>query len=619
MPLAMASAGERQHNFDESLSNLLNPGSLRKPLDMLTLVDLIESHGHRSLDLETRMRILTGINLGASAEYFAAWASSTPAMRLVRDWLRDALNPLKSQLKPTLLLLLQLLQSLPTTDRLLENRDLHDLVRDAIIDGSSREVVASANRLFEQWNRSFQNSPHLRSQNAPKWVKRRGFEANKLLGLETNRDGNVDSSPPSPSQGAPSQALHQLSDLQAQDLPEYMEAAVRLARNEGFQWTEHTAGLQILYEVLKQVVYTKELYQHVLSMQGESSQLVLDSLQLLLNYPSCITVTDRGHFVTALIRLSNRTDLYPTCLALKEVELARHPFAAGSFGDVYRGTFQGQYVAVKVRKLYATSEVSNAIKSVSKEAIIWSQLSHRNLLPFYGVYHMDDAYNRICMVSPWMDNGNVSDYLKSHSSSNRILLIADVVSGIQYLHENGIIHGDLKAVNILVTQSGHACLADFGLSKVSECSALSWTSIRDTSTSSGGSIRWQAPELFDPEDESSPLTMKCDIYSFSCVCYEIMTGRVPFYEYTRDATVMMKVMAGLKPSKPTPQDDAYKQFGLTEAIWGLITECWHENPAMRPDAADIVRCGVLSSQHDPRPDFDWNNTSRFRVAMTILS
>ncbi|TFK28396.1 kinase-like protein [Coprinopsis marcescibilis] len=234
---------------------------------------------------------------------------------------------------------------------------------------------------------------------------------------------------------------------------------------------------------------------------------------------------------------------------------------------------------------------------------------------------MDDAYNQICMVSPLMENGNVSGYLKRHSSSNRILLLADIVSGIQYLHENGIIHGDLKAVNILVTQSGHACLADFGLSKVTECSAHSWPSIRDTPVSGVGTLRWQAPELFDPEDERTSLTMKCDIYSFSCVCYEIMTGRVPFYEHTRDETVIIKVMDGLQPSKPTPQDDAYTKFGLTEAIWGLITECWQRDPSMRPDAAEIVQSGVLSSQHDPRPDFDWDNsnTSRFRVAMTVLS
>ena len=74
-------------------------------------------------------------------------------------------------------------------------------------------------------------------------------------------------------------------------------------------------------------------------------------------------------------------------------------------------------------------------------------------------------------------------------------------------------------MNILVTESGKACLADFGLSNHVDAEMLTWTS--ESSTNIGGTVRWQAPELFDTENENSKPTKETDVYAFSCVCYEV--------------------------------------------------------------------------------------------------
>ena len=74
-------------------------------------------------------------------------------------------------------------------------------------------------------------------------------------------------------------------------------------------------------------------------------------------------------------------------------------------------------------------------------------------------------------------------------------------------------------MNILVTESGKACLADFGLSIHVDAEMLKWTS--ESSENTGGTVRWQAPELFDPENEDSKPTKETDVYAFSCVCYEV--------------------------------------------------------------------------------------------------
>lgn len=69
--------------------------------------------------------------------------------------------------------------------------------------------------------------------------------------------------------------------------------------------------------------------------------------------------------------------------------------------------------------------------------------------------------------------------------------------------------------------SGSACLADFGLSAITDAQILHWTS-HSSAGSKGGSARWQAPELNDPErDEVVHNSMETDVYAWSCVCYEV--------------------------------------------------------------------------------------------------
>ena len=75
-------------------------------------------------------------------------------------------------------------------------------------------------------------------------------------------------------------------------------------------------------------------------------------------------------------------------------------------------------------------------------------------------------------------------------------------------------------MNILVDASGRACVADFGLSALNESKIASWTS--NAVGSNGGTARWQAPELNDPETDLPVQNSKeSDIYAWGCVCYEV--------------------------------------------------------------------------------------------------
>lgn len=147
----------------------------------------------------------------------------------------------------------------------------------------------------------------------------------------------------------------------------------------------------------------------------------------------------KRHLIVAEQRLSKKSGLYPTCFQLDHIQLAgEYPVAAGSFGDIYKGTIENQNVCLKVIREYQVSrvdylmKVSNSIsvftsslnthvmKRLSHEAILWRQLSHPNLLPFYGLYLF---CSRPCLVAPWLENGYITKYLEEHPNENRGVMV----------------------------------------------------------------------------------------------------------------------------------------------------------------------------------------------------
>ncbi|TEB22343.1 kinase-like protein [Coprinellus micaceus] len=362
-----------------------------------------------------------------------------------------------------------------------------------------------------------------------------------------------------------------------------------------------------------QVCSAKGSYKRMLSLEGSRAQTWLDALQTMLDNESFSSNPSetRGTFLKALLRLSNKTGLCPKALQLShQVHKGEEPVDEGSFGEVYQGRIAGRTVAVKVFRVNQRTDTSKLMKVSHPEAIIWCQLYHANVLPCYGIHQLPNQSNRIGLVSPWMESGNISDYLQKRPSSGRLLLLSDIASGLSYLHENKIVHGDLKGPNILVSASGRACLADFGLSRLADPALLGWTSIRTSTAKSTGTIRWQAPELLNPDDEADPKTTTAsDIYSYGCVCYEIMTGNVPFHTTKNHYSIPMIVIAGKRPPKPDPPDPAYREYGLTEPIWSFIEASWKQDPESRPTAAELQRSHLFSSLVDHRPTQDWGETS----------
>ncbi|KAG6895172.1 hypothetical protein C0993_010043 [Termitomyces sp. T159_Od127] len=326
--------------------------------------------------------------------------------------------------------------------------------------------------------------------------------------------------------------------------------------------------------------------------------------------------------ISAMYRFSKDRNLYPTQLFLKNPpkKLGDQLEAGGSFGEVYKIPFQGKDTYYKVAKIRKGLDSDRFAKAFAKEAVLWAQLSHQNILPFYGLARIN---LQLVLVMPWAANGNLENYLSQNRDADRLLLCADTAAGMEYLHQNEIIHGNLRGSNVLIDSCGRAALGDFGISSVSHTEILKWTT-ESAMASKGGTVRWQAPELFmDQEDQSRDVcnTKESDVFAWAGVCYEvnahqpnyfsvlnlqqIFTGHIPYHGIMNQTTVMLRILQGKKPTCPEESDAAWHQHGLTQQMWGLMEECWAFQASKRPSASEVVAKLKQNTGPDTREPGEW--------------
>ncbi len=235
-------------------------------------------------------------------------------------------------------------------------------------------------------------------------------------------------------------------------------------------------------------------------------------------------------------------------------------------------------------------------EAMQKEAFLLVGLSHPNILPLFCCA---TSHHSCSLVMELMDKDlhQLMEELVNNESQvapfellEAIGIMLQVAEGMNYLHQNMVVHRDLKSNNILVKYNErdrhvYAKVADFGLSKIKEFSCTYSNQTMDL-----GTTRWMAPELFgDSKDHNlgpsssreSNLSLKyhfkVDVYSFGMVCYEILTGCVPFFNI-KLTDLRKRIKDGLRPDMP-------KQ--CPEQLSTLVQFCYHPNPKARPSFPDI--------------------------------
>ncbi|KAF5359781.1 hypothetical protein D9756_002952 [Leucocoprinus leucothites] len=334
---------------------------------------------------------------------------------------------------------------------------------------------------------------------------------------------------------------------------------------------------------------------NLLGLRGEDAQAVADFLNKLLG-DATLSQTKMKETLHLLARLVRSALVFPKSLFLQgaRCELG-HPVAEGGFGTIYKGTYKGQPVSFKAMRY--SEDYRQNLKAQARELIFWAHLSHQNILPFLGIYHSTEKVQRICFISPWMENGDLVQYLQANPDIPRIPLLHDIINGLEYLHMFGIVHGDLKAKNVFISATQRGLLSDFGTVRLSETMTSTTTSM--------GTVHWQAPELF--RDENSAPTKESDIWAFACTCYEVSTGLIPFHEYKPWQLIAAFVQGKVIPEKPQAASlsnwDEFDSY-----VWPLALSCWKYAPESRPTATQLLDSIVKFNIADNRPKMELEAT-----------
>ncbi|CAE6502587.1 unnamed protein product, partial [Rhizoctonia solani] len=267
--------------------------------------------------------------------------------------------------------------------------------------------------------------------------------------------------------------------------------------------------------------------------------------------------------------------------SLDLAECRQMPVSTGGFGDIYLGSLKsGDLVAIKCPRLRVdTRERRKEFKVLfhsAHELYVWSKCEHPNVMPLLGMALYKD---RMAMISPWMEHGTMVVYLSRYPQVDRYAMCAQVAEGVAYLHDLGLVHGDIKGANVVVSKDHIPKLADFGTSILHDYTLEFATTTGEQQIST---LRWTAPEIFGGKTKH---TIEGDVYALGMTTLEAFTGTVP-YAGVSDVGVMGSLYRNEPPIRPTqhfPTSNKRANF-----LWLLLHKCWAANPQDRPDSRTVA-------------------------------
>ncbi|KAJ2198100.1 mitogen-activated protein kinase kinase kinase [Coemansia sp. RSA 530] len=254
----------------------------------------------------------------------------------------------------------------------------------------------------------------------------------------------------------------------------------------------------------------------------------------------------------------------------------------GSFGHVYvainAGT--GEVIAVKQIRLPTElraasarggAKLADAVQMMDTEVELLRELDHENIVQLLG---FEVASGLMSMFIEYVPGGTVQSLVQQHGPLPETVVhsfVAQVSSGLAYLHERGILHRDIKGANILVDHMGTCKISDFGISRKIDRSSVDDRDKRRIL----GTVPFMAPEVA----RDSVYSEAADIWALGCVVVQMWSGRPP-WDDLQEPQVFFKLGRGEAP--PIPDD-------LTEAGLEYCKVCFAHDPNERWQASQLAQ------------------------------
>lgn len=271
------------------------------------------------------------------------------------------------------------------------------------------------------------------------------------------------------------------------------------------------------------------------------------------------------------LKIENRTSQDDE-ISRDRLEILGH-LGHGSFGEVYkcRDVIDSSIFAVKVIPIKDEDDISDFFHEVE----VMKRCRNPHVLGYRGCFRGKNDYGQdaLWIVIEYCEAGSISDLFRiSHTPINEELIagvLQGALFGLRYLHENRMIHRDIKAANILINAQGIPKLADFGVS-------ARLTVTQDKRSTAVGTPYWMAPEVI----RESFYNESADIWSIGITAIELAEKRPPLYKIHP-----MKAIFLIARSKPPTFADPSR---FSPEFVDFVTLCLQKDPTARPSVSELL-------------------------------
>jgi len=251
--------------------------------------------------------------------------------------------------------------------------------------------------------------------------------------------------------------------------------------------------------------------------------------------------------------------------------------------EVWKGLWQNeQKVALKIKRGCRAEDTEFHRARYLRQISVWHSLNNKYTLPFLGTATDNGPFPYL--ASPWCSHGNARQFVREQKSKATCVQVClEVTYGLRYLHtrREPIVHGALKGSNILISDEGHALLADFGIADFRGNRIIREDFIDEIA-------RWTPPEHLCADK----LTTEGDIWQWAMMSLELLSDKVPFFNAAWLVIVLHDLQRGARIDK-----DDYDSSLLDDEIWSLLSTCWIREPKKRPDIHRVVEKMETLSSH----------------------